>query len=209
LLTYTNLYIRFGFGRDFDSSHAGWQEYLDGLRDATDRSAWTHRFYTRASPAAPPGLVATYGCFSYAQLGPDRIRLHFHDGDGDGGSPLSAARRDRRVAELTALFADVKRRRPDPVHVVGASWLYNIEAYRRLFPAAYLSTAHPIAGRFRHMPLWGQFVNRYGDVRVDTAREFRERLKRQAAVEGLDRCFPYQVLSLEAPASDFYEVYGV
>ena len=146
---------------------------------------------------------------SYAQLGPDRIRLHFHDGDSDGGSPSSPARRDRRVAELTALFADVKRRRPDPVHVIGASWLYNIAAYRTLFPELYLATAHPIQGRFRHMPLWGQFVNRYGDVREKPAHEFRERLRRQSSLEDLDRCFPFQVLSLEAPVRAFDEFYGL
>ena len=127
----------------------------------------------------------------------------------DETSPLSVGRHDRRLAELAALFAHVKATRGADACVVGASWLYNIQAYRRLFPATYLSTAHPLAGRFRHMPLWGQFVNRYGDVRVDAARVFRERLERQTAVDGLDRCFPYQVLSLEAPAGNFYEFYGV
>ena len=92
---------------------------------------------------------------------------------------------------------------------MGASWLYNIEAYRRLFPATYLSTAHPIDGRFRRMPLWGQFVDRQGDVRVATAREFRARLGRQTVLDGLDQCFPYQVLALDAPVRDFYEWYKV
>ena len=30
VLDYTNVYIRFGFGRDFDPANAGWQEYLGG-----------------------------------------------------------------------------------------------------------------------------------------------------------------------------------
>ncbi len=36
LLKYTNFYVRFGLGRDFDRAHPGWREYLAGLRDAGD-----------------------------------------------------------------------------------------------------------------------------------------------------------------------------
>jgi hypothetical protein len=180
------------------------------LTGAIDRAAFTHRFYaTRSSPVAPPGVVAAFGCFSYARLGDDRIRLHFHDADREGGSPLSGERRERRVAELARLFADVKRLGNDTVRVVGASWLYNIPAYRRLYPESYLATAHAIRRRFRHMPLWGQFVNRCGEVREDLAREFRARLRRHSDPEELDSCFPFQVLSLEAPARDFYRFYGL
>ena len=59
------------------------------------------------------------------------------------------------------------------------------------------------------MPLWGQFMNRCGEVREDMAREFRERLGRQSGLEGLDECFPFQVLSPEASTRDFYRFYRV
>ena len=36
LLDYTNLYIRFGLGRDFDPAHPSWREYLAGLQDTND-----------------------------------------------------------------------------------------------------------------------------------------------------------------------------
>jgi hypothetical protein len=210
VLEYTNLYIRFGCGRDFDPTHSRWQEYLAGLSNADDRHNWTYRFYvTRSEPVVPPGLVATFGCLSYARLTGDRIRLHFHDGDGDDRSLLATERCDRRRAELASLFADVKRTTRDPARVVGASWLYNLAVYRRLFPESYLATAHAIPHRFRHMPLWGQFMKRDGGVREDRARQFQERLGRQSSLEGLDRCFPFQVLKLEAPVADFYRFYGV
>ena len=48
VLEYTNFYIRFGLGRDFDPAHPGWREYLAGLRatnDTNDRREWTYRFY--------------------------------------------------------------------------------------------------------------------------------------------------------------------
>jgi len=206
LLEYTNLYIRFGLGRAFDPDHPGWRAYLAGLRTAEDPGEWTYRFYRRrADTVAAPALVATFGCFSYSAHG-DRIRLHFHDADGDGVSPLAGERRERRRADLTALFAHVRQAQRGPLRVVGASWLYNLQAYRRLFPASYVVTARVLPDRFRHMPLWGQFVNRHGVVREPVAREFRERLRRAARVEELGGCFPFQVLTVEAPAAAFYEL---
>jgi hypothetical protein len=210
VLDYTNFYIRFGLGRDFDPAHPRWREYLGGLGDRNERHDWTYRFYlARPHGVAPPNIVATFGCFSYAWLSEDRIRLHFENAEKDGLSPLTMERRDRRAAELAALFAHVRGTRRTAVRVVGASWLYNLSAYRRLFPESYLATAHVVQRRFRHMPLWGQFVNRYGDVREDAARQFRDRLGRQSTLEHLDQCFPFQVLRLEAPAVEFYESFGV
>lgn len=210
LLEYTNFYIRFGLGRDFDPAHPSWQEYLAGLRNTNDSREWTYRFYvTRPYAMASPPVVATFGCFSYGWLSNDRIRLHFQNAETDGTSPLGIERRDQRLADLAALFEHVKRTVRQPVRVVGASWLYNLDAYRRLFPESYLATAHVIHHRFQHMPLWGQFVNRSGDIKESVAHEFLERLGRQSSLEGLDQCFPFQVLSVEASVLEFYDFYGV
>jgi len=97
----------------------------------------------------------------------------------------------------------------EPLQVVGASWLYNIDAYRRLFPVSYLATAHAIDHRFQHMPLWGQFLDRYGEIKVCVTRQFLERLERQSSLDNLDQYFPFQVLSVEAPVRDFYDFYGI
>src|SRR5262245_49917479 len=210
LLDYTNLYVRFGLGRDFDPAHPGWLAYLAGLRDTDDRREWTYRFYlARAHPLAGPAVVARFGCFSYACLDRDRLRLHFQNAETDGHSPLAEDRRGRRGGDLASLFAHVKHNQPAAVRVVGASWLYNLDAYRRLFPEKYLATAHVVHRRFRYMPLWGQFLDRHGQVRENSAKQLRERLGRQTSLEDLDQCFPFQVLALEAPASDFYDFYDV
>jgi hypothetical protein len=210
VLDYTNFYIRFGLGRDFDPAHPSWQEYLAGLRNSNDSGEWTYRFYvTRSHVMASPAVVATFGCFSYARLSDDRIRLHFQNAETDGHSPLGIQRRDQRRADLAALFEHVKCTVRQPLRVVGASWLYNVDAYRRLFPESYLATAHVLHHRFRHMPLWGQFVDRHGEIRERMAHQFLERLGRQSSVEGLDQCFPFQVLSAEASVLEFYDFYGV
>src|SRR5262249_32732569 len=146
-----------------------------------------------------PAVEATFGCFSYARSSSDRIRLHFQNAEPREHSPLAMARRDRRLADLAALFSHVRWAEPQPLHVAGAPWLYNLEAYRRLFPPSYLASAHPIHGRFQRMPLWGQFVNRHGALKDELACQFLERLEQQSSLAGLDGCFPFQVLALEAP----------
>jgi hypothetical protein len=210
LLDYTNLYIRFGLGRDFHASHPIWQTYLAGLQDATDRQDWTYRFYlTRARVMAGPPVVATFGCFSYARLPENRIRLHFQNADTAKHSSLSVACLGQRQADLTALFEHVQQTLGESVQVVGVSWLYNLEAYRRLFPVSYVTTARVLSDRFKSMPLWGQFLDRYGHLKASMTHPFLERLERQSSLERLNECFPFQVLAVEAPVSAFYDFYGI
>ena len=210
LLDYTNLYIRFGLGRDFDAAHPTWRQYLAGLRDSNDAREWTYGFYSRrANVMAGPPTVASFGCFAYARLSGDRIRLHFENADRDRHSSLGIERVGERLADLTALFAHVQRTLPQPLRVIGASWLYNLDAYRRLFPVSYLATARVIEGRFRHMPLWGQFLDRYGEIKERMTRPFLERLERHSSPDKLDQCFPLQVLSLESSVQELYDFYGL
>jgi hypothetical protein len=209
-LQYTNLYVRFGLGRDFAPDHPGWQRYVAGLRGGRDVRAWTYEFYRHESRGdGDPPVTARFGCFAYARSGEDRIRLQFRNAERDGASPLSHARKAERIAELSALFAHVRRTEPGPLRVAGASWLYNIEAYRRLFPPPYLATARVVGDRFQRMPLWGQFLDHRGDVKPSLVREFRERLARLQTIDGLGRCFPLQVRALEAPVRAFYDFHGV
>lgn len=211
LLEYTNLYIRFGLGRDFDPTQPTWREYVAGLQTADDAGEWTYRFYlTRPAAVAPPSVVATCGCFSYARVGDDRIRLHFLNVETDEHSPLGRDRVEQRLADLSALFEHVKRTQRAPLRVLGMSWLYNLEAYRRLFPSSYTASARVAeAPRFRNMPLWGQFLDRHGQVKGSPARQFLERLERQPSLDGLSRCFPLPVLTAGAPVDEFYDFYGI
>lgn len=208
LLDYTNLYVRFGLGRAFDPAHPGWREYLAGLDRDGDAAAWSHTFYLARPEPEPPAVIERSGCFACARTAEDRLRLHFANTETDGHSPLALDRRPQRLAELGALFARVRCSVPGDARVVGASWLYNLQAYRSLFPAAYLATARVLPGRFRHMPLWGQFVDRQGAVKQELASLFRERLQRLRTPGGLDTCFPLPVLTVEAPLSMLGEFYG-
>jgi hypothetical protein len=203
LLDYTNFYIRFGLGREFDPKDAVWQMYIDGLRNALEPAEWTWRFYLTCEPVPPPSLLATFGCFSFSDAGDDSIRLHFANAESIDCSPLSHERVGARRAELRALFDHVRQTRPAMRRVLGTSWLYNLPAYRRLFPAAYVETARELASRFQNMPLWGQFLDRHGNVRADMQTWFLERIARQSGMADLEQCFPFRALAVDAPMAVF------
>jgi hypothetical protein len=209
LLDYTNLYVRLGLGRAFDAMHPGWQEFVTGLETAPEPAAWIVRFLKERSPdPSPPDVIATVGCFSYGRLDPTRIRIHFHNVEPPGTSPLSDDRMERRLHELGMLFHQASEAGEVSSTVVGTSWLYNLPAYRRLFPATYLASATLASPRFRNMPLWGQFLQRDGSVRKTSSRIFLDRLSRQETLEHLSSCFPLQPLYMEAPVSDFLAFHG-
>jgi hypothetical protein len=116
LFGYTNLYVRFGLGRDFDPAHPIWREYLAGLPGTNDIHEWTYRFYLKQSgEMSGPAVVATFGCFSYSRSSGDRIRLHFQNAETDGRSSLGIERFGQRLADLAALFKHVKRTLPQPL----------------------------------------------------------------------------------------------
>lgn len=210
LLDYTNFYIRFGCCRDFEPSHPIWQAYLTGLHNTDHRRAWTYRFYlTRNEAITGPPVVATFGCFSYAQLPGDLIRLHFHNADIAKHSSLGSGCVEQRHAELIAIFGHVLQTLPAQVKVIGVSWLYNLDAYRRLFPSSYIATARVMSFRFRSMALWGQFLDRHGELKEQMTRPFLERLNKETCVERMHECFPFQVLTVEASVQEFYDFYGV
>jgi hypothetical protein len=205
----TNLYVRFGAGRAFDIQHPLWVAYVRGLREHDDVAGWTWHYLQQCPVhlAAPP-VLASEGCFSLAQEADGAVRLHFnpqanppaHTGD----SPLCDAAIALRRAELRRLFEQLRERAPeaDPL-VRGTSWLYNLRAYRQLFPASYLATSQPVA-RLRALSLWGQFLDRHGCIRVAQAADFTQRLARHVEYATLCNCFALQALAVNARASVFW-----
>ncbi|MEN8504307.1 MULTISPECIES: hypothetical protein [Paraburkholderia] len=209
LLDYTNLYVRFVADRRFDRDHPIWSAYLAGLREKVDPGDWTYHFYrSRPHHVQPASTIKTFGCFSYALGEPGQIRLHFHNADGHLQGPLSGERMPSRLSELASLVHHVRAQRETVKQVAGVSWLYNLTAYRRLFPESYTAAATVATNRFRNMPLWGQFLNRHGGVRKDAASLFVHRLYDQTSADHLARCFPLHPLAVSAPIDAFHEFYA-
>ena len=139
------------------------------------------------------------------------VRIHFRNRfNTEAHGPLHASNIGQRRADLTAMFSFIATRWPDATAINGASWLYNMEAYRRLFPADYGASRTAMTGpRSMHgLSTWGQFLDFRGRAKADVVERF---------VRGLDALdvtqpwlsFPYQVLATTAPLASFRREYGV
>ncbi|MES2340381.1 MAG: hypothetical protein V4597_01785 [Pseudomonadota bacterium] len=210
-LEFTNLHRRLGLGRaEGGAVSAGWARYADGLerRPRAERLDWTLDFFVETPPEDSPSL--RFGCFSYEpQDAGQVVRIHFSNRDGEGGQgPLARVKAERRKAELREMFAHVAAHHPQARTVRGGSWLYNLEAYRRLFPPDYgASRFEPERVRLDGTSSWGQLL------------DFRESVKptvRQALLDNLVhldvaapwRAFPMRALGAQGPVEDFHRFYG-
>ena len=211
----TNLHRRFGLGR-LDPAAPGpdWRRFVTGVTDrpvAEDRLAWTVAAYEAAPPEPLPPDQTAFGAFACELADAEgQIRIHFHnvvDEDGPEG-PLARSRAPMRRAELTAMFTHIAVTQPQARRLAGASWLYNLEAYRRLFPAVYAEsrTPCPEPHRLNGSSTWGQAIDHRNRVRP----EVRERLLHGPLDPAAPwRAFPLPALMTHAPLSAFYDFYGV
>jgi hypothetical protein len=211
-LEFTNLHRRFGLGRVEGGAHAPeWARYADGLErcaSGQERLAWTLDFFA----SVPPQESAThpFGCFSYELLNQDQVvRIHFSNRDSaDGCGPLVGAKADRRRSELRGMFGYVRAQHPSARTVWGGSWLYNLEAYRRLFPAEYAaSTFEPERVRLDGTSSWGQLLDFRGCVRPSVRQALIDNI-RNLDIAAPWRVFPLRALGARGSIEHFYPFYG-
>lgn len=216
LRRWTNLYLRLGSSDDFRADDPAWRDYLAGLSAAADPALNTWQVVQgrgRDEPGPDPSRPgASRGCFRVVLWDRDQLRLHFENADPACCGPLARQRAHLRRAELTELFAWVRRHLPEARTLVGGSWLYNIDPYCRLFPPDYVATAYPSTGEaeLRYLSLWGQFLDHEGRVKRQLSVPFLERLRHPglACLAEAQACLPFQVLRLEAPVECFHRHFG-
>ena len=146
-----------------------------------------------------------FGCFSYEPAGASGIlRLHFVPPENVEASPLAVANVGARLDELRAMFRHI-RREEHAVSVLGISWLYNIDAYKRLFPARYIESA-----RIPEFPLhlngtssWGQVLNWRQAVKPPMRDSLLARLS-DLRVEAPWEVFPYRALAANCEIAVFH-----
>lgn len=210
----TTLHRRFAFGRPELAVAPAWADYARGLEQAAsgaERLDWTVAFFAARPEEPPPSGHVVFGCFSFEPPNAaGMVRIHFNNRDSeDGIGPLASAKAPARRDELTRLSACLRREHPAARAIVGGSWLYNLEAYRRLFPPAFAdSRAQPAAPRLTGTSSWGQFLSHTGAVHADRRAAFIANLDRLDP-DAPWRAFPLPALATSAPVEAFYAFYGV
>jgi hypothetical protein len=210
---YTNLRRRLGLGEPHEPPSPGWMDYLACLSAAGSpegRLDWTLAAFMAGPP--DPARVNPFGCF---RCDPPNehgaVKIHFTNQDGDDeAGPLNRARTTRRIEELRAMFAFVREAYPAAASVQGGSWLYNLDAYRRLFPVEYgASRVRPVGEvRLSGTSTWGQVLDYRGAVKTEVRDHF-QRSWRDIEVARPWLAFPLPALRTQAPIGLFYEFYGL
>ena len=206
---YTNLCRRLGI---FDLTDPAWTAFVGDLEGADDRLAFALEAFDRADPTLVGAGQAVFGCFACDPPdGDGRLQIHFQNREfGQEPGPLSAVRIDARMAELRAMFTFVRREYPAALEVKGGSWLYNLDAYRRLFPPRYGASRQPRPEpvRLGGTSSWGQMVDHRGLVRPEARARFLVELER-IDVERPWTIFPLRAQAALAPIQIFFDFYGL
>ena len=213
LREYTSFYKTFRIaGWDFDHRNPVWQEFLRLADRSEDVARTAHAFYLDCIGRNAQNEHTEFGCFSYEQEAEDGkpyIQIHFRNADAADPGALSKERMPERMRELKAMFLEIREKHPDAKTVSGFSWLYNLEAYCRLFPPSYVRTRKTVPAWFRSTALGGQFLDSAGNLRYDTAKRFSQRTAGKKTLGQLISCFPYPLWELESDIADFYQWYGI
>jgi hypothetical protein len=211
----TNFYRRFGLGRVQGAPMAPeWNTYTDQLMTLEtheQRVAWTQAYFVQSRPESLPPGQRQFGCFSCDPPDADgRVRIHFTNRDHDGIGPLSRIKMDIRRQELQAMFTYVKETYADAKAVRGGSWLYHLEAYRRLFPPVYGDSREVLeeTSRFQGTSSWGQFLDHREGVKPALREQFLENLTK-LNMHRLWEVFPLPACRAQALIEAFYDFYDI
>lgn len=212
LRLYTGFYKYFKIPDwEFRKDNPKWIEYMNLINQSEDITDTSYQFYlNNLNESDETSHHPKFGCFSYEYEEKDNaIQIHFTNKDDPNIGALSKERADLRRQELKEMFTEIKNKFPDLKEIWGFSWLYNIEAYQRLFPQEYLKTKVEVKNWFRSQALWGQFIDNYGKVKNDLAERLLECIKDKTTIEELRMCFPYSIQELIVRPQVFYDFYNI
>ncbi len=208
MLRYTPWYNHgLHIGKDFDATHPDWLAFLDTVHAGADPVEHLYE----ASRSAPPYPDSVLGLCFYGDYWPESrtAGVHFNN-NAPGGISLQRSEVFRRMAELREIFTNVAREHPEAERVGGGSWLYNLEAYRRLFPPAYVATRRPDDRiHYGFMGAWGQFLDRHFEVKPAMRDPFLAGIAAARTMAEVEACFPYRQMLVQGDIGMFYRYYGI
>lgn len=213
---YTAVQVSMDLGATPELRSRNWDRYCDGLASAEDATTWTYAFFLKHQPEFP-GLQAThfsdrplFGCFYYNIRNGCTVRPGFIKREGQTLSPLISSSWPERIAELGTMFRHIKERECRVITVEGNSWLYNLEAYRRLFPEEYIEdmvlNEDP---DLQYLMIWGQFFDHSWRVREKPAKTLLSAAGELSHAEQVRACFPLQAYRPRSEVEVFYDFYGL
>lgn len=212
LLQYTSFYKTFGIaGWDFDLNNRTWKKFSKKIIKSSDILSTVYDFYLEQLKLRNQKTGGEFfGCFSYEfDKTKKTISIHFRNADNPSPGALSKDRIEVRLDELTKTFRDIYKNHKDATKVLGFSWLYNLESYKRLFPPEYTKNCKVVSNWFKSGSLWGQFLDSAGELKKELASDFVKCISEKETVKEIENCFPFKVLEPKAELKYFYKFFGI
>jgi hypothetical protein len=197
-------------GRTPDPISPLWQAFagpLERLKSHSERVNWAVAYLKTAPEETVPSNQHVFGSFRCEPTASSVVRIHFVNSDTDMVSPLAASKLELRQNELKALVSFLKTYYPSARAIAGASWLYHLDAYKRLFPKEYILSVRPIdRASLIGMSTWGQFLRHDGRIKPNLWDQCI-RLLDNIPKDKPWLVFPLQPLTTSAPVESFYRHY--
>jgi hypothetical protein len=206
LLFHTCLYRRMGLQHPLKEDQTLWAEFLQTINSKGGSQDDAYAF----AAAHAEQKESSESCYSYQYDEEKKIvYIHFANNDKDPRGPLSDDRILARLAELKAMFTEIRKNHPEAETVSGNSWIYNVPNYRRLFPPSYTKEPQATPFGYTGTSVWGQFIDRKGNIREKEASEFLRRLEQVKEEDDLPKAFPLPQLGVTGDIRDFYAMYDI
>jgi len=214
LNSYTALQSCFGY-----QFNPAWEVFAKRASEEGDPLDKMYEFYLTQPLAEHPRYLHSsvsdnFGCFNF-EYNPSRnfeaVAIHFTNREGAGGGPLSKDNLSNRADDLRTMLQYIKERHPNVRFITGDSWLYNLEAYRRLFPDSYTAGVFPSPDEeyeLMTLGVWGQFLDNKDATKPELREQFLARLK-EIEPNDILKPFPLRPLRTHGPIADFYKMYGI
>jgi hypothetical protein len=208
LLKYTSCYKRIGIEDwDFNGNHPTWRIFMDRINGGQSVAEAAYQL----SGVRPDVVKKTqrFGCMGFDCRG-DVVVMHFRNDFSSPEGPLSKHQIPARLLELRKMFGYIFEHHKDARVVEGFSWLYNYEAYRRLFPTEYTTNMDLIGDSpVRIHSTWGQFIDSSGGLHSERALAFRNTVTKANSLSALLAAFPFRTYKPRADIKFFYSFYGI
>jgi hypothetical protein len=206
-------------------SPSGLRELRDGITEETAVDT-AYENYLKACGFGDPQKArepipyhsgSRFGCFSHTYDASRRMAyVHFVNAEHGNPGPLAKENIAHRESELKDVLQNIKRSHPDAAFMMNRSWLFNVEAFRRLFPESYVNSRETDESPrlwLHSTVIWGQFLDSELKVKKEPADILLDRARTIAvtkdSISGLLEAPLMKPVYIEGPIQAFYDKYGV
>lgn len=208
--SYTPVYYLIGnYDWELNKDSIYWKEFIQRVKEKEDLEEIIYDMYLKNYQEFNHKW---FGCFRYRYIedenGDGIVKMHFLNDRTSKEGPLSSSQKENRLKELKNMFEDVKKNYPNAKYVKGGSWLYNLNAFKRLFPREYFVEMHSIHQKPQMLVIWGQFINSEWGIKKSEANEFLSKLEKANTERDLENVFELIELFPKCDIKYFYDFYS-